>query len=156
MGKRPIAWIASEDRASLILVIRGETLDRLKGQASEAARVQGLTETDFAYGGFVADHIGRSLEGAYQADAARAGVGPTGGGDAPPADDVHDGQSPEVGLVAVSLSSAVAEQLRAHADEDARREGLAGGDDLDAFVDRRFFVDRRMGQRLEAAYNRHA
>jgi hypothetical protein len=51
-------------------------------------------------------------------------------------------------FVAISLSSAVAKQLRAQADEDARRERIAAGDDLDDFV------DRRIAQRLEAAYSR--
>jgi len=138
------------DKASLTLIIGVETLDRLRGQASEAAKAHGLTETDLAYGGFVADHIGRSLEEAYQADTARASRGPTGGEDTPPADDAHDGESTEMTFVAIALSSAVAKQLRAQADEDARREGIAAGDNLDDFV------DRRIGQRLEAAYSRRA
>jgi hypothetical protein len=137
-----------KDKTSLTLIIQVATLNRLREQASAAARAQGLTKSDIAYGGFVAEHIGRSLEEAYHADAARASGDSTVGGDAPPADDARDGESTEMTFVAISLSSAVAKQLRAHADEDARRERIAAGDDLDDFV------DRRIAQRLEAAYSR--
>jgi hypothetical protein len=133
-----------------MLIVQVETLNRLRWQAGEAARAKGLTETDIAYGDFVADHIGSSLEEAYRADAARAGVGPTGGGDTPPVDDAHDGESNEMTFIGVSLSSAVAGQLLARADEDARREGIAAGRDHEDFV------FRRMGRLLEAPYNSRA
>jgi len=163
--KRPTAWIASwfqrgtesanrrarvEDKTSLTLIIQVATLNRLQGQASEAAKAQGLAKTDIAYGDFVADHIGRSLEEAYRPDAARASSGSLGGGDTPPATETHDGPSTEMTFIAVSLSSTVADQLHAQVDEDARSEGIAAGPDHEDFV------LRRRGQLLEAPHSRRA
>ncbi len=133
-------------RESLLVLIRVETLNRLRRCAGEAAREQDLTETHIAYGGFVADHIGRSLEGAYQAHTS----GPTDREDSSPAGDAHDAQDGETAFVTVSFSSTMAEQLQAQARKDVRREGIT------AARDQEDFMFRRMGQLLEATYNRHA
>lgn len=160
-AKPMIAWIASwfrhgsdrrgaaaGNKESLTLIIRVQTLEQLRQRASTAARAQGLTETDLAYGRCVAEHIGRSLEVAYQTDdEANAGVNAT-TADAPPEGDADDGQSTEMTFLAVSLSSAVIQRLRAHAGEDARREAIGPNP---AHED---FMFRRMGQLLEAAYRR--
>jgi hypothetical protein len=136
-------------RESLLVLIRIETLNRLRQGAGEAARKQGLTETDIPYGGFVADHIGRSLEGAYQADAAHASS-QTGRGDSSPPGFAHDVQDGETAFVAVSISSTLAERLQVQTKEDIRREGITAAPSQEEFM------FRRMGQLLEASYNRRA
>jgi hypothetical protein len=149
-GNRPLSRLAArlrrggasaqarQDRRaqtiSLTVIISKETCDRLRERAAEAARRRGLNETDITYGGFVADHLGGSLEEAYAAN----------GADFVP----RPAEGPAT-FVAVSLSPAAAQLLRSHVEEDAYRAGVAAGKANDEFV------SRRMGQRLEAAYRSH-
>ncbi len=126
-----------------------ETLNRLDQQADDAAAREGLTETDLAYGGFIADHRNRSLEAAYQANAAST-TSPAGDGDTSQAGDVHDDEDGQTVFVNVSLSSTVAKRLQAQAGEDASRANVTAGRDEEDFI------FRRLGQLLEAPYRSRA
>lgn len=121
------------DAISVTVVLGRATCDRLQRGAEAAAAELRLDPSDLVYGGFLADHIGRSLEDAYEA----------GGAEFTPGQHA-DGQT----LVAVSLSRPVFDLLQGHVEEDARRAGVSAGGLTDEFL------QRRRGARLEAAYVR--
>ncbi len=133
----------------LMILLREQTLQQLNERAEDAANTQVLTRADIAFGDFIADHIASSLEAAYLDDAARAGVGSASEGDLP-ADDPQSEQDGELAFTSVALSSAVARDLLAQAREDAYRQDAPADPDLDTFM------YRRVGQLLEAPYNRRA
>jgi len=132
-----------------MILLREQTLQQLNERAEDAANTQGLTRADIAFGDFIADHIANSLEAAYLDDAARAGAGSASEGDLP-ADAPQGEQDGELVFTGVALSSAVARDLLSQAREDAYRQDAPADPDLDTFM------YRRVGQFLEAPYNRLA
>jgi hypothetical protein len=137
------------EKEPLLLLMLVETLNRLDQQADDAATREGLTETDLAYGVFVADHRNRSLEAAYQANASST-TSPASYGDTSQAGDVHDDEDGQTVFVTVSLSSTVAKRLQAQAGEEASRASITAGRDEEDFI------FRRLGQLLEAPYRSRA
>jgi hypothetical protein len=96
----------------------------------------------------LANLISSSLEVAYLAGAAHAAIAASGDGDPRPLGDTDEGQDDEMVFTGISLSCATEGELLVRAREHSHRQGAAVDPDLDTFM------YRRLGQLLEAPYNR--